>query len=982
MPTGIAVRVLHPTSSLQADVGRPIHLRTLEMLRAIFATRGCPFAAQETLADHYIQYHYILFLKLYFLPKSGKRQASGSGPYAASQHPRSWQHSLYTPHKAPSSRPPSARPPHKRPASHRRPRSVRGSSSLPYEGALCCAHLAVLCALAAHKLPHIRRIFMRHNVVRELTEELVLEYSAQRHTSISASHPVNGAVPGKASTSSQYAATPPGSLDGGWRGSAEAPPPSAQRQLAPMAQGAEPALRSAPVPHVRLSTQREQHRSNQSACGARTPLRQQAALPSQAPQLLPPLPQPPVLAEVHLRPRRASSASAPRVRAPTSGCFGPADASSGTDAAVTARSARFTPECQLSRGGPSDKLRISSLDVDALYNTCSLHPSAASASSMDPVSASIASQPGVLGFPTPPPPSAASNLCLQRDPVSHQSRAGTSQEDNGVHVRPLLTAAAVALSSSQQHGDKGRTPSPVLDPTSVVHEQGRRTKPAATPSRAPPVAPALFSRAEQLRTSLKSDENLRDPIALAPPPFPGSHEPGHQPDRSRGSLMSISSGVARPASPYRTVPSLDRSAIAEAQPPSPPFVNHCARTAQWKPRSIVNAPTESKSIGSIVQPPPGARVVVQRQGRCAALLTAADAPLEVLSTHASGEHVASARSRSNSATTQRGSEFTASTSRHAYVRRTLHSEQSGVASLQPQSRSGVGARPLLQHVAPLHAATSSPGRAAGRMSMPSLAATSDRQDASSMQSSTGASNTAQPWQMPSSGHRVTMTHFPRQPPRPTAGLDSAASDIDNSGSGPYPGVATAAARIWGVKLQSPSPRPRALAEGRHKAGAPAVQYSIRQDSKSLQRNGAGNGVSVDQGFDQNSDASSEGFAACASGAPAQGDALSKLAVHVQPVGEGRYNYAAIAASQAGMPTHAGMPGMLTIPRRNSSQIGSDGAVRSPSLRLLHPTADWQHRPGNGYRCALAPHILVRVLCMCRASRDPFTNVGQATDMQA
>ena len=968
MPTGVAVRILHPPSALQAKLGRPIQLRTLEMLRAIFATRGCPFAAQETLADHYIRYHYILFLKLYFLPKSGKSQASAHGPCAASRHRQSWQQSLYTPHKTQSSRPPSARAPPKCPASHRRPRSIRSSNASPYEGALCRAHLAALSALAAHKLPHIRRIFMRHNVVRELTEEIILEHNAQRHTNFSGSNPVNGAMPRKVSTASQYAATPRGSPDGGWRGSAEARPPLAQRQLAPVAQGAKPSLRSAPVPHLRLLAQRkqrlptqQQQRSNQLACGARTPPRQPAALPSQAPQLLPASPPPPVLAEVHLQPRRASSASAPRARAPTSGRSGAADASCGTDAAVTARSAGSTPKRQLSSRWQSVKLRMSPLDVDATYSTCPSHPIAASASSMVPASASIASHSGVLGFPSLPPPSAASGVRLQHDPVSHQSRAGTSQEHNGVHVRPLLTAPAVNSSSSQQHGNKGRTLNAMLDATPVVHEQGRRTKPAATPSGAPPVAPALLSQAHELRTSLKSDADSKDPVALASPPFSGSHEPTHQPARTSGSLTRISSEAARPAAPCRKVPSLDRNAIAKAQPPSPPFVKHYVRTAQWKPRSAGSAPSKSRSVGSGVQPPPGARVVVQWQGRCAALLTAADAPLEVLSTRASGEHVASARSRSDSGTRHCGSDFTASTSRHAYVRRTLRSEP-GAASMQPQSSSGVGARPLLQHTAPLHATTPSPGRAAGRMSMPSLAATSDRQDVSSMQSSTGASSAAQPWHMPSSRHRVTMTRFPRQPPRPTAVLESAASDNDKSGSGPYPGVATAAACVWGVKLRSPSPRPHAMVEARHKAGAPAGHCSIGQQSaaKSQQQNGAGHETSVNQGCDQNSDVSSEGFAAFSSGAPAQADISCKLAVHGQPIVEAHDNYAAIAASQAGVPTHAGMPtqaGMLTPPRRHSSQIGSDGAFRQPSLRLLHTDADWQNRPGNRYRCALAPHMM-------------------------
>jgi hypothetical protein len=55
------------------------------------------------------------------------------------------------------------------------------SSSIEDDKAMCHAHLGVLCAIAAHKHVHVRRIFLRHHVMKELAEELNLEYHAHKH---------------------------------------------------------------------------------------------------------------------------------------------------------------------------------------------------------------------------------------------------------------------------------------------------------------------------------------------------------------------------------------------------------------------------------------------------------------------------------------------------------------------------------------------------------------------------------------------------------------------------------------------------------------------------------------------------------------------------------------------------------------------------------------------------------------------------------
>jgi hypothetical protein len=178
MPNGLTMRVLHPSAQHQGRVSHSEQLQALTVLRAIFACRGCPFAADEVLAANYIQYHYVLFLKLYLLPRV-RSAASKSGGVSA--YPGMQPASESAAHrKANGDRSYSGR---RSPADGGISGRQGGGSPVlgDTEGAMSHAHLQVLCTLAAHKLPHIRQTFQRHNVLQELTAELSLECLAVQH---------------------------------------------------------------------------------------------------------------------------------------------------------------------------------------------------------------------------------------------------------------------------------------------------------------------------------------------------------------------------------------------------------------------------------------------------------------------------------------------------------------------------------------------------------------------------------------------------------------------------------------------------------------------------------------------------------------------------------------------------------------------------------------------------------------------------------
>jgi hypothetical protein len=361
----------------------------------------------------------------------------------------------------------------------------------------------------------------------------------------------------------------------------------------------------------------------------------------------------------------------------------------------------------------------------------------------------------------------------------------------------------------------------------------------------------------------------------------------------------------------QVVPPLDHATLAQARPPSPPHIDHQARAAHRGARSVGSA-GEGRTVGTRLAPPPGARGNTLPRGRSAALVDTAPA-LEGRSARcATPPHGAAHRSRSGSASARsdpRDSINKADTPHGSFASR-KHG-RSGYSFTPPHATGSQSA------------SVRASGRAHRqmRLSLQSLAASSDPREASSMQSSGSGAAAARPLPRPGAGHRVTMTRFPRQPPRPTTMVESGPSG-DEAPLGPYPGVTTGATRVWGVKLRSPSPRPAALAQ-------PVPVGEARSASDS-------------------SEASSEGFAAFARAAhvPCQGRAVDGGAAPVAEGHDSTLTRAQRRSAEAGSPpSEASAPpvrGILTPPRRRQPPRG---AMVRPSVALRLPGA--QRASGEG-----------------------------------
>lgn len=155
VPDGIILHILHRPFS---DISAPVQMAALSLLRYVFSCPESPFSADEALSGHYVQFHYVMFLKLYLSPKA--------------LHPLQ----------------------HVATSAVREQRGVRGSytdaksaianSTIESLRQVCLGHVNVLLALASHKHAHIRHHFSQQNIVEFLRAELSLELHAQQHGSL------------------------------------------------------------------------------------------------------------------------------------------------------------------------------------------------------------------------------------------------------------------------------------------------------------------------------------------------------------------------------------------------------------------------------------------------------------------------------------------------------------------------------------------------------------------------------------------------------------------------------------------------------------------------------------------------------------------------------------------------------------------------------------------------------------------------------
>jgi hypothetical protein len=140
LPTGIIMQVLHSESGDSA----PVVMAALSVLQNLFSCRGSPFIQSDVLSAHFVQYHYVMFLKLYLQPASSDTAAVL--PPAPNMH--GMHHALSDSYDAHSSR------------------------------QLCMAHLRVLTSLGGQKRAHTRNCFDRQSVLQFLTTEFCSEFQS------------------------------------------------------------------------------------------------------------------------------------------------------------------------------------------------------------------------------------------------------------------------------------------------------------------------------------------------------------------------------------------------------------------------------------------------------------------------------------------------------------------------------------------------------------------------------------------------------------------------------------------------------------------------------------------------------------------------------------------------------------------------------------------------------------------------------------
>ena len=782
MPNGILVRVLRPPPQQAAALGSVLQLRTLALLQAVFATRGCPFAAHEGLADHYIQYHYLLFLKLYLL--AGKSSDACDVP----RMPRSVGYTAMPP-RTPASNTaqrPSGRSARRAPSGYCRPRSASSTSGVPNNDvALCRAHLAVLCALAAHKLPHIRSIFLRHNIMRELTEELILEYNASRHARFPN---VRSARPSSSAGTTDHSPQP--------HRSTSHPASAHSRSFGASAGELAPAAYAPPRSATRAATTERGH---------------------EAPKRL----------------QSGSSASCEHASSEHF-CVLPSTSAKHAYAASTVWPGRSAPpevaaQRQLQRVRsstcPSAQMHSGS-GVALMLSSCAAHPVPAYLSSLDP--AAIANSQSRMGTSATPLPNS------QQPPEVTETPGRTIRSRNCqvVHDTPQVAPVPAPV-----HAQSLRR--------SLLYKAARASAHVAESAHSPNCDDGVMN-AEDNTTSATSGAGvharayfpvqhvardhsmLHEPLALghalahslhaSPPPQHASatdllanDSPVSITYTSVSTLPAMTHGGSSAIDVPSAVPTSDADELARAQPPSPLFVQPYARITLRQPRGA----------GSQVVRPVNAKAAAPRQGRSSAMLVAP--ALEVLSCRSGSHvHVSAYPSADGAAQVQVCPGSVASPGAQLPLR--VHAQLSDhrVAAHAGDPPNHTSLRTGSEGVGPVgawstHSSAGTPPqgreRSSGahparamRESLRSLSVASDGHDDSSLQSSfQSVSGSARPCSMPSPGQRGAIAHIPRQLSRLLVPEAATGSHGDTSASLRPP--SDMAGQVWGVQLRSPQSRP-------------------------------------------------------------------------------------------------------------------------------------------------------------------------------